>query len=255
MRYDLPVRIILRPVYALAPLALAGAWFAWPVAPAAPPRAPVADSVEVHDAKLRAAGLIAALLTPQAPADEDDAPPAGWTPELGRVAAQNAREGLQHEPWGFRDDCSGFASWVYSSAGVPMDGRVRTLFDLAVEADALHWNPIPRVGDLIFFDDTHDRDENGLWDDDLTHIAVVIDVEPDGTARFAHGGTAVGRTTGTINLLRPDDHVDESGRVINSYLREPKPFDDADATYLAGELWAAFASVDPTKNWLDGEAP
>ena len=249
------MRIVLRPTHALLPAALLCGWLAWPKAPPPPPPAAVVDSAEAHDAKLRAAAMIAALLTAQPVGEEGDLPPAGWTPELGRVAAQYAREGLHHEPWGFRDDCSGFTSWVYSTAGVPMDGRVRTLFDLAIEGESLHWNPIPRVGDLIFFDDTHDRDENGLWDDDLTHIAVVIDVEPDGTARFAHGGTAVGRTTGTLNLLRPDDHVDENGKVINSYLREPQPFDDSDATYLAGELWAAFASVDPTKNWLDGETP
>jgi hypothetical protein len=247
------VRIVIRPIHALLPAALAAGWLFWPAPPPAAAVGGTVDLPEAHGVKLKAAGFIAALLTAMPQGEEDDAPPAAWTPDIGRLAAQYAREGLSHEPWGFRDDCSGFASWVYSSSGVPMDGRVRTLFDLAVEGESLHWNPIPRVGDLVFFDDTHDRDENGLWDDDLTHIGVIIDIEPDGTARFAHGGTAVGRTTGTINLLRPDDHVDDNGKVINSYLREPKGYDDPDSTYLAGELWAAFASVDPTKNWLDDE--
>lgn len=188
--------------------------------------------------------------------DEDDAAPAGWSPELGRLAARNARDGLLHAPIGFRDDCSGFASSVYSATGVPMDGRVRTLFDLAVEADALHWNPIPLRRRPDFFDDTHDRDENGLRMYDLTHIAVVIDVEPDGTARFAHGGTAVGRTTGTINLLRPDDHVDENGRVMGFRNRaSPSPSMTATRPTSPASCGPAFASVDPTKNWLDGESP
>jgi len=164
--------------------------------------------------------------------------------------AQAARGFLVRRPRGFRDDCSGFVSAVFSQVGVPMDGVVATLWDAAVDNDALHWEETPRVGDLVFFDNTWDRNRNGRWDDPLTHVAVVIDVEPDGTVVFAHSGTRAGRTVGTMNLYEPHLHRDADGVVRNVYLRQPEPWDPPSARYLAGELWVAFATVDPEKDWL-----
>ncbi|MBW1877223.1 MAG: CHAP domain-containing protein [Deltaproteobacteria bacterium] len=165
-------------------------------------------------------------------------------------AAQAARGFLVRRPRGFRDDCSGFVSAVFSQVGVPMDGVVATIWDAAVDNDALHWEETPRIGDLIFFDNTWDRDGNGRWDDLLTHIAVVIDIEPDSTVVFAHSGTRAGRTVGRMNLYEPHLHRDPDGTVRNVYLREPKPWDPDAAAYLAGELWVAFASVHLDEDWL-----
>ena len=165
--------------------------------------------------------------------------------------ADRAREFLLFRAPGFRDDCSGYVSAIFSATGVAMDGVVASLYDVAEANDALHGDPNPRVGDLIFFDDTHDRNANFRVDDRLTHIAVVIDVEPNGTAVYAHAGTSVGRTTGRINLEKPGVHRDRGGRVLNSYLREPEPWDPPEAMYLSGELWAAFATVKADQDWLN----
>lgn len=247
------MKIVLRPHHALAPVLAIGVWAAWPREPVVsspPPRSP-AHEAAAQEMKARAAAVAAVLLGRPAEVGAEP-PPAGWTPAFGLRLGRIARIGVAAPPVGFRDDCSGFASWVSSTGGVPMDGTVRSIFELALLNGALHWEPIPRVGDLIFFDDTHDRNENGQWDDDLTHIAVVIDVSPDGTARFAHGGTGVGRTYGTINLFQPSTHEDDAGNPLNSYLRSPEPWDPPEAAYLAGDLWTAFATVDPTLDWLGG---
>jgi len=37
--------------------------------------------------------------------------------------------------------------------------------------------------------------------------------------------------------------------VINSYLREPDRWDPPTTSYLAGELWTAFATVRPHQDW------
>lgn len=166
-------------------------------------------------------------------------------PHSLEVAAA-ARRLLVRPDYGFRDDCSGWVSSVYSAAGIPMDGTVAELYDLALGRDAIHHHPIPRIGDLAFFDNTHDRNRNGIWDDERTHIGVVIDVEPDGTAVVAHRGSE--RRTVRMNLLHPMTEEDDDGREINGHLRRYGS-DDTWSLYLASQLWTAFATVDPTVPW------
>src|SRR5690606_39104519 len=145
-----------------------------------PPTTPERDAEPVRD--MAAAALILAMLA-------QDEPPESLRDPLGYITSRLARGFLIQRPRGFRDDCSGFVSAVFSAAGVPMDHVVATLWDRAEQLDALHYGD-PWVGDLVFFDDTWDRNGNGLWDDPLTHVGLVIDVEPDGTVLFAHSGTS-----------------------------------------------------------------
>lgn len=205
-----------------------------------------AFSADDQAVRERMAGVVAIFAMANAPV----LPEEPYDATFGLRVARAARLGLTHAPWGFRDDCSGFVSSVFTAVGAPMDGHVASLWDLAIDNDALHWESVPRVGDLVFFDDTHDRNNNGRWDDDLTHIGVVIDVTPDGTAYFAHGGTSRGRVIGAINVDRFDEHEDEAGNLLNSYVRQPAWNDAPGSMYLAGELWAGFATVDPTVDWL-----
>jgi hypothetical protein len=93
-------------------------------------------------------------------------------------------------------------------------------------------------------DQTYDRNHNGKLDDDLTHIAVVLTVEPDGTVVMGHGGTSEGRTTLRMNLLHPDVRSDEAGRVLNDLLRREKSSDPKGTRYLASELWRGFATLE-----------
>jgi hypothetical protein len=171
---------------------------------------------------------------------------------FGLKAARAARYYLQHPlPDRYRDDCSGFVSAVMTRAGADMWGSVLSLHERAEELDAIRWDPVPSVGDLVFFDDTHDLDEDGQFDDPLTHIGVIIDVDPDGTATFAQGGTKRGRTLGRIAVQRAEINK-ERGNILNTYVRQPEAWDPPDAYYLAGELWAGFARVHPGEDWTWG---
>ena len=105
-----------------------------------------------------------------------------------------------------------------------------------------HKKKRPDVGDLIFFDNTYDRNKNGRWDDMLTHIAVVVDVDADGTILFAHSGTSKGRSLASMNLLRPHDAHDEAGKRLNDALRRKRSDDPRKAGHLTGELWRGFAT-------------
>lgn len=165
--------------------------------------------------------------------------------------ASAARRLLERPDYGYRDDCSGWVSSVYSEAGIPMDGTVAELYALAQERGTLHHHPIPRIGDLVFFDNTHDRNDNGIWDDPRTHIAVVVDVEPDGTAVLAHRGSD--HRLLRMNLLHPMTHDDADGNELNGHLRRYGR-SDTWSLYLASQLWTAFATVDPERPWLGPSA-
>ena len=168
---------------------------------------------------------------------------------FGGDLAEEARWQLEHPDLRYRDDCSGYVSAVASGIGVEMDGVVASIYELAVVHDALHWRDVPQVGDLVFFDDTHDRDHDGLWDDELTHIGIVLEVDEDGTATFGQAGLGMGRGLGKINLKYPSD------RETNSLLRSWEPGDAADSRHLTGELWTAWGTLNPGVDWLTDPPP
>jgi cell wall-associated NlpC family hydrolase len=155
-----------------------------------------------------------------------------------------ARHYINHTPKGYRDDCSGFAAAIYNRAGAPLSGNTASMWALAQDLGNTHKKKRPQIGDLIFFDNTWDRNKNGRWDDTLTHVAVVVDVHADGTVLFAHSGTSKGRSLAYLNLLRPGDAKDESGKVLNEYLRRRGNKDPKKAGHLTGQLWRGFATFD-----------
>jgi surface antigen len=159
---------------------------------------------------------------------------------------------LDHSMRGFRDDCSGFVMAVYAKVGRPVAGNTASFYSQAKEAGALHHRKLPRPGDLAFFDDTYDRNHNGRLDDELSHVAIVIEVKDDGTVVMAHGGTSRGRTTLQMNLQHPEVRHAEGGVVYNDWLRVKRDSDPAGTRYLAGELWSGFASFQ--SDWTDAAA-
>lgn len=165
---------------------------------------------------------------------------------LSMELAAHARAFLDRPPRGFRDDCSGFVEGVMTASGVPVYGSVKDLWERAEAMGATHHDPIPHIGDLVFFDNTWDRNKNGREDDPKTHIAIVLDVDPDGTVWMAHRGSrhAVIR----MNLLDPFTHED-GGQVRNSHLRRTYRSPRGWPLHLTAELWSGYATIPPGSNW------
>ncbi|WP_328285480.1 CHAP domain-containing protein [Myxococcus sp. NMCA1] len=147
---------------------------------------------------------------------------------------------------GVPDDCSGFVRLAYRSAGIDLvahgfragENAVSAIFRRAVDVGSVHHQP-PRPGDLVFFRETYDRNRDGRRNDGMTHIGVVEAVDAHGTVTFIHrGGKGVAR--GRLNLSFPSRHqLEQGGPVVNDYIR---PAAKGSRAYLAGELFAAFAS-------------
>lgn len=151
----------------------------------------------------------------------------------------------------YRADCAGMVMTAYSAAGAPLEpflaadapkgeSLVSRLYRGLEERGRVHTHKVPEPGDLVFFDNTFDRNRDGRANDRLTHVGIVETVKADGTVIVIHharGGVLRTR----LNLFHPKLRRDpKSGQTLNHYLR----FADGRATKrLAGELFAGFATV------------
>ncbi len=142
----------------------------------------------------------------------------------------------------YRYDCSGFVEAAMAAAGFVYTGSTRDLFATAKDLGVLHRRHRPEIGDLAFFDDTYDRDDDGRVNDPLSHVAVVTAVDASGTVTMMHLGSNAVRTL-TMNLRDPEIHKDEAGTLLNDYLRASSKRDGPQTRRLAGELWVAYGSL------------
>jgi hypothetical protein len=173
-----------------------------------------------------------------------------------RVLANKARDMLKrprHRIGGRTNtqDCSGFVMASLASAGVDVraalparlkkhEGGVSLLLRMARERGRVYRKKVPAIGDLVFFDNTWDRNGNGRADDPLTHVGVVERVDGDGTVRFIHR-VERGILRYRMNLFRPDVRRDpKTGKVLNHHLRLGG---SKKGQRLTGQLFHAFATV------------
>lgn len=153
----------------------------------------------------------------------------------------------------YRFDCSGVARGIYARAGVPLGGTpsfrgendVSVLYRYVRENGSLRKSD-PLVGDLVFFDDTYDRNGDGLRNDPLSHVGVVEEVLDDGTVVFVHHA-AGGILRYRMNLSSPDLRRDPTTkRTLNHYLRRAEGGQPAKTT---AQLFVAYGTV------VTGRAP
>jgi len=148
---------------------------------------------------------------------------------------------LRHGGESFRYDCSGLVMAAHARAGLQLAGSSESMLTMAKEAGVFHRRKRPQVGDVAFFANTYDKNGNGRLDDPITHVAVVVAVDDDGTVYMVHkGGRGITRLI--LNLHQPSEHADGASKEINSYLRSRRSSDRRGTQYLAGELWIGFAS-------------
>jgi hypothetical protein len=150
---------------------------------------------------------------------------------------------------GVPDDCSGFVRLAYLKAGIDLvnhgflngENAVSAIYRRAQDRGAVHHRQ-PRPGDLVFFQETYDRNRDGKRNDGMTHIGVVESVDLDGTVTFIHRGSK-GIARSRMNLLFPRTHrAGRDGPVLNDFLRAASRGQRA---WLTGELFAGFASPGP----------
>ncbi|MBN2653092.1 MAG: CHAP domain-containing protein [Spirochaetales bacterium] len=130
----------------------------------------------------------------------------------------------------FNSDCTGAIAAVYHNAGIDLykyiqkykGNGVTRLYNLLSDYKLLHFSSFPRVGDIIFWDNTYDKNNDKIENDELTHTGIVISVSRNGDIKYAHYHYTKGFTIESMNLLFPDIYTKEiNGKVvvINSPMR------------------------------------
>jgi hypothetical protein len=150
----------------------------------------------------------------------------------------------------FSHDCAGYVQATLTAAGFdlqahlpqarPKEGAVGYLFRMAHKHGMLHKRSLPRSGDLVFFDNTWDRNRNGRLDDPLTHVGIVVSTDPDGTITYIHK-VRRGVKLYKLNRRRPLHRDPKTQKVLNSYLRRCGYA--GNKRRLSGQLFRSYATV------------
>lgn len=93
------------------------------------------------------------------------------------------------------------------------------LYSLALEMGVHHKKLRPRAGDVVFFDNTYDRDRDGRNNDELSHVAIVEWDGEDGTIHLIHNASSKGVSRIVMNLEHPEQAQSTQGKAWNSHLR------------------------------------
>lgn len=124
-------------------------------------------------------------------------------------------------------DCTGTILAIYAMAGVRLvdlfprysGNGVERLYRIAEDRDLLYHSLLPQPGDLIFWDNTYDKNGDQAWNDWLTHVGLVLEIDPDGTIEYLHHDYTRGVVRARMNLLDPTRHLNADGVIVNSPMR------------------------------------
>lgn len=130
----------------------------------------------------------------------------------------------------FRYDCTGTVLAVYHYAGIDLGkyfsrysgNGVSRLYKTAKDFNLFYTPALPAPGDVIFWDNTWDRNGDKVWNDPLTHTGIVLEVAEDGTISYVHLNYVKGIVIEKMNLLNPEIHIlNRNGKeiILNSPMR------------------------------------
>ena len=145
----------------------------------------------------------------------------------------------------FNYDCTGTILAAYYTAGYDLAANfgaytgngVRRLYMMADDYGTLRQDKPLLPGDIIFWDNSYDRNEDRRWNDELTHAGIVVAVERDSTITYVHHNYRRGVVMAKMNLRRPSD-LDRNSpmRMASHRWRDSDP-------WLSGELYRAHGAL------------
>lgn len=160
-------------------------------------------------------------------------------------------QGIEVNGKKFTIDCIGTIRAAFWSAGIDIaqdfykytGNGVACLYFSLKDRNALKNGNVPTIGDIIFWDNTWDKNGDGVFGNDpLTHAGIVLEVDDDGTIKYLHASVSKGVTIDAMNLNTPSLCKNENGKIINSglylgsYLGNP----NNPPLWTSGDLFRAF---------------
>jgi hypothetical protein len=177
----------------------------------------------------------------------------GKTSDVQQLLAEGARRvlGRRHlvvRGRRFPYDCTGAVLAIYWYAGIDLardfdrysGNGVMRLYQSLEKQNLLYSTPYPATGDVIFWDNTYDRNGDGAWNDALTHMGMVLHSRPDGTIHYVHLNRSRGIVIENMNLLEPNlskKMIRGQLRILNSPIRLKERGRPHPPLWLAGQLY------------------
>ncbi|MFO8065805.1 MAG: CHAP domain-containing protein [Spirochaetia bacterium] len=160
------------------------------------------------------------------------------------------RQNLEINGRRFPFDCTGTILAAYYAAGIDLQAEfdrytgngVARLYKLSEDADLVYKQDTPRPGDVIFWDNTYDRNGDGRWNDSLTHAGIVIRGYEDGSVDYVHHDYNRGVVVARMNIDEPDVHTSDD-TLVNSPMRMRRDRHIKPSQWLAGHLYRSGAEL------------
>lgn len=148
-------------------------------------------------------------------------------------------------------DCSGFVELVnfqneepyYKSSDLAKyydsPNRSKAIFNAMKAKNMVFDKESPKVGDLVFFEDTLQKSKRKIGSFNITHVGIVTQVDSDGTIHFIHN-TQGKNQIDQLNIKFADAQI-LGAKNINSYLKRcdsKKPKEECLSSYF----FSAFAT-------------
>ena len=151
----------------------------------------------------------------------------------------------------FNFDCTGTVLAIYYYAGIDLTKEfsrytgngVLRLYKIMKAHNLLYMTKHPSSGDLIFWDNTYDRNKDGKRNDYLTHVGMVVKVFKNGTIEYIHEHIRKGIVIERMNLNDPNTYSKKSnGKIIivNAPIRIRSANSSHPPNWLASQLLKDF---------------
>ncbi len=148
----------------------------------------------------------------------------------------------------FRTDCSGVVSSLYYYAGIDLESYypdytgsgTERIYKMLSERGLLEETWLPETGDIVFWDNTYDKNNNGKKDDMLTHIGMVVECDKFGNISYIHHNYLKGIVIEKMNIRYKNEYTrTKKGTVIiiNSPMKEREGSRRSRDKWLSGQLY------------------
>ncbi len=183
--------------------------------------------------------------TSQKATPEKKRPSLSTTRNVGAVRSKRGEHRVEAKEAGAPADAAEYVWTTYAANGVEFEKAasqsVSALYKSCKKGGAISHDSKPQIGDIAFFHNTHDLNDDGRNNDWYTLAGIVESVDSNGgIVVLAWMGDEVERFT--LNL-ESERVADDSGNVVNARLRKESSKDAPFTQYFAHELFAGFCGA------------
>lgn len=151
----------------------------------------------------------------------------------------------------FAIDCSGVVSALYYYAGIDLQkyygeytgSGTQRIYNMLSDRGLLDNTWMPETGDIIFWDNTYDKNGNGKKDDALTHIGMVVNIDKFGNIEYIHHNYRKGIVLEKMNIRYKNEHkrkIRGNVIIINSPMKKMEGSGRVKDKWLSGQLYSSF---------------